>query len=155
MIEEIENEEEYFDHYLDEYYEYLSKEKEKFNTALDYYKENCIIPFEETEDLEIMDFESGDFFHVGYCEVIKTDYKNLWYPNAEYYKIVNFKSEEEEEEKINSKDRFKSFNFQKVKESNDFYSLVWQQTGCCEDDYSGYILFPMKDNKYWVVNFTM
>jgi hypothetical protein len=28
---------------------------------------------------------------------------------------------------------------------------VWQTTGCCEDDYSGWMLFPLKDGRYFKV----
>jgi hypothetical protein len=28
---------------------------------------------------------------------------------------------------------------------------VWQTTGCCEDDYSGWMLFPLKNGRYFKV----
>jgi hypothetical protein len=30
---------------------------------------------------------------------------------------------------------------------------VWQTTGCCEDDYSGWMLFPLKNGKYFKVHY--
>jgi hypothetical protein len=30
---------------------------------------------------------------------------------------------------------------------------VWQTTGCCEDDYSGYMLMPLKDGRYFKVSY--
>jgi len=31
---------------------------------------------------------------------------------------------------------------------------VWQTTGCCEDDYSGWMLFPLKNGRYFKVNYS-
>lgn len=151
-LDTLPSEEERFEEFercMDEYYEYLYKEREKFEKALDYYKENCIIPFEDTEDIEILNFEDDEFFHIGYCKVEKTDYKNHWYKNAEYFRVIGFEGDS------NSKDSFKFLHFMKVNEGDNFHTLVWQQTGPCEDDYSGYILYPMKDGRYWVVSFSM
>ena len=32
---------------------------------------------------------------------------------------------------------------------------VWQTTGCCEDDYSGYLLYPLKDGRYFKLWYSM
>ena len=31
---------------------------------------------------------------------------------------------------------------------------VWQTTGCCEDDYYGYLLFPLKDDTYFKISYS-
>lgn len=33
------------------------------------------------------------------------------------------------------------------------YYYVWQQTGCMEDDFSGYMLFQMNDGKFFKVSY--
>ncbi len=33
------------------------------------------------------------------------------------------------------------------------YEYVWQTVGACEDDYSGFILFPLRDNKYLEISY--
>jgi len=30
---------------------------------------------------------------------------------------------------------------------------VWQSTGCCEDDYWGWMLYPLKDGRYFKVHY--
>lgn len=128
--------------YWDEYAKFEAEEEKKFENALEYYKEHCIVPFEQTEDVGNLDFENGTFRHIGYCTVVKTDYKNCFYPSGEYFKVDKNETEES----------FKTLNFIKVEEEG-FHTLVWQTVGICGDDYSGYILYPMNDGRYWVVSF--
>ena len=35
-----------------------------------------------------------------------------------------------------------------------FHELVSQTVGCCEDDYSGFILIPLKNKKYWKISYS-
>lgn len=128
--------------YWDEYAKFEAEEEKKFENALEYYKEHCIVPFEQTEDVGNLDFENGTFRHIGYCTVVKTDYKNCFYPSGEYFKVDKNETEE----------TFDTLNFFKVEEEG-FHTLVWQTVGICGDDYSGYILYPMNDGRYWVVHF--
>lgn len=131
--------------YLKEYYEQLEKEKARFEGALNIYKENCIIPFEETEDLEIMEFYGGDFYHIGYCTVIESAYKHPSKKNAEYFEIKDVEGE--------VPDGIRHLIFEKQDESENFHVLIWQTAGRLEDDYSGYVLYPMKDGRYWIVKY--
>ena len=36
-----------------------------------------------------------------------------------------------------------------------FHWLVWQTTGVCGDDYSGYLLLPLDDERYWLIDYSM
>lgn len=135
-----------YDDYLKEYYEYLKEERSKFEKALEVYKDNCIVPFEDIEDLDVMDFGHGNFLHIGYCTVKKYYRKHPCRDNFEYFEIDNLESDID--------DIFKFIVFKKQHECDNFDILLWQQVGCCDDDYSGCILFPMKDGRYWIVNFS-
>ena len=42
----------------------------------------------------------------------------------------------------------------KQDEEGKFHNMVWQTTGCCEDDYSGYLLFPLNNGKYWKISYS-
>lgn len=33
------------------------------------------------------------------------------------------------------------------------HEYIWQTTGICEDDFSGYLLFPLKNGKYLKCNY--
>lgn len=132
----------------EEYAKYEAEERKKFEEAFKYYKFHCLIPFEQVEnneDVENFDFENGTFRHIGYCSVEKSEYKNLFRPNDEYFKVREVDGDVKED--------FEYLHFSKVKETDDFYELVWQTVGICGDDYSGYILYPMNDGRYWVVSF--
>jgi len=70
-------------------------------------------------------------------EIELTDYKSGSYPNHEFYQIKN-------------DDEDKRFYMKQYEESEiDFdHNLVWQTTGYLGDDYSGFLLLPLGDNKY-------
>ena len=103
------------------------------NEAIEFVKQN--INF----DFDLIDFDDLSYWkHEGYVEVEKTDYKNGFYPNYDFYV-----------EKGNPK----SHKYMKQDEDENFHSMVWQTTGCCEDDYSGFQLFPLSDGRYWKISF--
>lgn len=133
-----------YDEYFHDYYEFLKEERNKFENALNLYKENCIVSFDEIKELDIMNFNDGYFYHIGYCTVIKHEYKNGKKPTREIFEVKDCENELKEE--------IEDLLFEKQWETDNFYILLYQVEGYRED-YSGYILFPMKNNKYWVVNF--
>lgn len=133
------------DDFFKEYQEWMKNENEKMNQAFEFYKKNCIIPFSQIKDLDVLDFSDVDFYHNGYCTVEKRDVKNPWRKSAEYFEVKQVEGDIE--------DRFKLLTFEKQEYTRKFHVLVYQTLGCCEDDYSGYIIFPMKDGRYWIVRF--
>ena len=117
-------------------------EREKFVKALDYFKENIDYPFQllEDNDFELEDFFENNYSHIGYCHIKEIEYRNAFHPNIKCYKIV--------EDDLNIDKVFERYD------DVDFHYLVYQTCGYLDDDYSGYLLFPMKDDKYWVVSFS-
>lgn len=151
---ETKQENENYEEILDDYYNYLKEENDKLQNAFEYYKKNSLIPFDKIENFdeydELFDFENGDYFHIGYCTVEKSNYKNGFRPNAEYFKIKECEFENKDLAHYSAQ----FYYFLKVYHGErKFHTLVWQTTTCCEDDYSGYILFPIKDGRYWIVSF--
>lgn len=74
-------------------------------------------------------------------EVVKSDngfYKNS--PNYKYYEEKNPRSKVYEYTKTTT-DTY----------GNDIEYLVWQTCGYCGDDYSGFLLLPMKNGKYYKI----
>lgn len=45
------------------------------------------------------------------------------------------------------------YTIQDTSFAHNFHVLVYQTVGYCEDDYSGFILLPMKDGKYWKIRY--
>jgi hypothetical protein len=43
-------------------------------------------------------------------------------------------------------------NCDEIRKVNHYY--VWQISGSCEDDYSGFMLFPLKNGKYFKVSYS-
>ena len=135
---------------IEEYHELMEEieraeeiEREKFIKALDFFKENIDYPYQllEDNDFDLEDFFENNYSHVGYCHINEIDYRNSFHPNIKCYKIV------EDDLKIDK-------IFERYDNKDGFHYLIYQTCGYLDDDYSGYLLFPMKDNKYWVVSFS-
>ncbi len=119
----------------------VTKVKEKFNEALERYKKNIDFDLEEKiRNNEALNFDNGMFYrHIGYGTVEpikKADGKTC-------YKLI---------EKDEKKYRTNVF-FDKQSEYKDGYHELIYQKCQYEDYYTGYILFPMKNGKYWIVSF--
>lgn len=85
-------------------------------------------------------------YHYGYCKMVKDEtYKSWEYPSYTFYNVLD---EDNDELKLPH-----HFMRQDDNSEDNFHCLVWQTTGCCEDDYSGYIMFPLTDGTYWVVKY--
>ena len=46
------------------------------------------------------------------------------------------------------------FTKQDGENTDGSHCLIWQTVGYCEDDYSGYLMFPLKDGRYWLVSYS-
>ena len=113
-----------------------------FNENLEFVKQNISYPFECIEEY----INEGENYHVGYVHILKDEhYKEFGYSQYDFYSLCP-----EDQKKFNNSHRFMR---QDDNEENDFHCLVWQTCGCCEDDYSGYLLFPLKNGTYWMINF--
>lgn len=109
------------------------KEKEKFEKALLYYKNNINYPFEWFE--EEFRHEDYDLYHIGYVRFENTE-------QPKFYRVI-----QEDADKYNITSRFIKQDYHGI----EYY--LYQTCGCCEDDYHGYIAVPMSDNKYWIMSF--
>jgi hypothetical protein len=79
----------------------------------------------------------------GIVEIVLTDEKSSGYSTYQHARINGKKD----------KYLYMRVECDEVKGIDHYY--VWQTTGCCEDDYSGYLLFPLKDGKYFKIWYSM
>lgn len=92
--------------------------------------------------------------HIGYISKDRLelkDYKVFPYPNNDLYSILPCEISE------NNSDIERiielGLTFLRFDIDENFYYLVYQVAGVCEDDYSGYILIPLNDDTYWIFSF--
>jgi hypothetical protein len=131
---------------VDEYYESL----ERFNTEMKNQnriivrKNNAAVMFVKDNinydfDLILDSLDELDWEHVGYVEVEETSNINTGYPSYKFYL-----------EKGNPK----SLRYMRQDDDGEFHNMVWQTVGHCEDDYSGFLLFPLNDGRYWKISYS-
>jgi hypothetical protein len=103
---------------------------------LEFVRENISYPVDNFE-LDEMDY----WKHEGYVDVEElVGYKSGSYPSYKFYK---------------EKDNPKSLTYMRQDdEENGYHSMVWQTVGYCGDDYSGYLLFPLTNGKYWKISYS-
>lgn len=90
------------------------------------------------------------FFSEGIVEIEKTDEKRSGYPKHECCRIKGKQSNlymyhKTDLETIDGNSKY---------EDEEIEYWVWQTTGYAEDDYSGYLLLPMLDGRYWMVAYS-
>lgn len=87
-------------------------------------------------DFDLIDVSDIHWQHIGYVEVEKSDYESSHYPTHEFYKVKGEK-----------------LNYMRQDDDGEFHNLVWQTSGHCEDDYSGFLLFPLSNGLYWKISY--
>lgn len=123
----------------------LSYEKKETIKLLSAFK--CVIQKINYPSERIKDYlRDGNNFHIGYCQVYENiGYKSGGYPGYRFYNVADNKDYHIPQLLMRQDDNG----------DDNFHCLVWQTTTCCEDDYQGYILFPLIDNTYWIVRFEL
>lgn len=143
---EINGDKENLDEIADEVYTEMAAEEnkryEELKTNLEFFKSNIDYDYEFVEEyIGVGEEDLRYFSHIGYVNVEKSDHRNMVEQNRDYYIITG-----DDFDKINYGIQDQSFE-------HTFHVLVFQTTGYCEDDYSGFLLFPMKDGRYWKISF--
>jgi len=116
------------------------KQKEINKKELENVKSNIDYDFDFIQEI----LNDVNWQHDSYVEIEKIDYKSNSYPNYDFFII---------------KGDFNGMKFMKqpqFDENNNeiFHELVWQTVCCCEDDYRGFILIPLKNQKYWKISYS-
>lgn len=107
-------------------------EKQKFLDVVNYVKRNIDYSFEcISEHLENFCYIK----HIGYFEVERPNFSE-----NKYFVI--------------GEDNFPSFERQNDNSKDNFHYLVFQHK-IFEDYLYGYVLFPLKNNKYWLIYFNL
>lgn len=123
--------------------EYESDVSRQYRKALKFYKRNVSFNINELkredEDACLFHMEEDGFVrHIGYCNVEKVERHG-----KTCYHLV-----EEDAERYNMR-----MYFDKQSECKCGYHELCFQMSNFEDCYNGYMLFPMKDGRYWVVEY--
>ena len=111
----------------------FEKEQERQNKKeLEYVKSNIDYDFNFIQEI----LDDVKWQHDSYVEIEKIDY--------DFFII---------------KGDYNGMKFRKQPQFDDdnkeiFHELVWQKVGYCEDDYSGFILIPLKNQKYWKISYS-
>lgn len=135
---------EHFDKAIDDLSSYGREESIKLLLAFKNVVKKINYPSERIKDY----LRDGYNFHIGYCMVYEElGYKSVRYPGYKFYSVV------EEDNKNYHIPRLLMRQDDNSKDS--FHCLVWQTTTYCEDDYQGYVLFPLVDGTYWIVRFEL
>jgi hypothetical protein len=101
----------------------------KNNAAVMFVKDNI------SYDFDLIELDDLDWQHIGYVEVEETDEKESGYSDYKFY--------------YEKGDR--KLKYMRQDDEGDYHNLVWQTVGYLGDDYSGYLLFPLKDGRYWKI----
>jgi hypothetical protein len=81
--------------------------------------------------------ESMFYWHAeGFVELVLTNEKESGYSTYQHARTIP-----------DDKRLYMKTDCDEIRGIDHYY--VWQTTGCCEDDYSGFILFPLKDGRYY------
>ena len=105
------------------------------NEALIFVSKNINYPIEMITDI----LEDNSYWeHQGYVKVERSDYKSGFYPNYDFYNELGNKG----------------YHYMRQDDEGEFHNLVWQTTGYCEDDYSGFLLFPLANGEYWKIRYS-
>lgn len=73
------------------------------------------------------------------------------YPNRKYCKIKNGGDGGAYE---HNTDNIEMYDKESQYEGEPVEYWVWQTTGYCEDDYSGFLLLPLLDGRFWKVGYS-
>lgn len=116
-----------------EYQKFIAEENAANEKELEFVKANINYDFNlMSEMLE------DTWSHIGYFEMEKSNYKSGAYPSYDFYR---------------EKDNPKSLEYMRQDDDGEYHNLVWQTVGCCGDDFSGFLLFPLSNGKYWKISF--
>ncbi len=135
---------------LEEFAEMEKAEREKFEKALEYFRENGIYKGEFETSVKEWLLSDMDNQHVGYVDAIHIpEEKNTgfrWSPTERFFRL----SDESAKEYPKLSKMLFSEQVEDVDDDTSFTYLVHQWC-YFEDDYRGYLLLPLKDGRFWLI----
>lgn len=87
----------------------------------------------------------------GVFEIEETDKRTGGYPN---YRHCTVRDWQDNRLFIHHTDTLELLDNESEYEGEEIEYWVWQTTGYLGDDYSGYLLLPMLNGKYWMVGYS-
>lgn len=134
---------------LEEMAEMARVEREKFEKALEYFRDNGIYKgdFETSVKEWLADMETQ---HIGYVNAVHVpEEKNTgfrWSPTGRFFRLTD--------ESVKEHPNLSRMSFsEQVEDVDDDSSFTYLVHQWCyfEDDYRGYILLPLSDGRYWLI----
>ncbi len=128
---------------LDQMMEELDKEENekriRNNEELEKLKSLISYDFDFIESV-LEDLEWWEYINT--VEVEETENPGNGYPSYKFY--------------IEKGDIKGTYKYMRQDDDGDYHNLVWQTNGGygAEDSYSGFLLFPLKDGKYWRISYS-
>ena len=134
---------------LEEMAEMSKVEREKFEKALGYFRENGIYKgnFETSVKEWLDDMENQ---HIGYVNAVHVpEEKNTgfrWSPTGRFFKLTVESAKEHP-------DLSRLLFTEQVEDVDEDASFTYLVHQWCyfEDDYRGYVLLPLRDGRYWLI----
>ena len=91
--------------------------------------------------------ENDNWYPIGIFSIEETDYKSHHYPNHVFAKIID---DESDGEKWN---QYMKTIDSEIRGIDHYYVIQWT-TGMEGDSFSGYLLYPLKNGKYFKVSYS-
>lgn len=136
----------------------MTEEQEAFNEMAKYYdgqQSKWSKAKEEIKELihpKYFDFaENNDtYYSEGIVEIEETDERINGYSNTRHCRIKDGSPLY-----LYTTNEVECYGFESKYEGEPVEYWVWQETGFCEDDYSGFMLLPLLDGKrFWKVGYS-
>jgi hypothetical protein len=138
MITKEEEEEIY-----NEYISILEEEKEQWDKIKS--EMNSLIHEKYFDFIE----DHDTYRNEGIYEIKLTDEKKSGYPNYQCCRIDG-----DSLLYMHHKSYLETLNEESKYEGEEIEYYVWQTSGYCGDDYSGFLLIPLSDGRFWKVSYS-
>jgi hypothetical protein len=138
----------------------ISEEEKEMYDALDAYYDKLESDWKQAKE-QVKDLiepkyfvfaESNDTYEsYGIVEIEETEEKRNGYPNHRCCRVKNVK---DYNLYMHTTNEVETYNDDSPYEGEPVEYWVWQTTGYLGDDYSGYLLLPLKDGRYWKIGYS-
>lgn len=132
---------------MEDYFEMMRAEQEAMEKEWFEAKESIRDIIEEK--YFIFAEEHDTYSHVGIVDIYEVVEKQWGYGNNQ----KNCRVEDEEHSKLYMLTTGEIYDEEQEAEISLYY-WVWQTTGYCGDDYSGFLLFPLMNGKFWKIAYS-
>jgi hypothetical protein len=143
-----------FDKEMKEFDKVIRKEKREEKRFKNYYKKLLKGKINISGLWKNLDDEMSSWTPVGIVNIKLTDEKQSGYSTYQHARVESYLTGIVMRNNDTYKDNYLYMKTpcDDIRGVDHYY--VWQRTGCCEDDYYGYLLFPLKDGMYFKISYS-